>query len=70
VFEYIGHIRIIRALELEEQCKEISRIAFGQNFGEEVQKNISQMQKEIAELFEYEPEIETKEEDLDWNKLR
>ena len=56
MFEYIGHLRIIQGIELEKRVRTISLIALGSNFGSEVQKDVDDMQKEIARLLEFEPE--------------
>jgi len=69
VFEYIGHLRIIQGLELDKRVRAISLIALGSNFGNEVQKDVDLMQKEIANLLEYEAEI-LDEEETDWSKIR
>ena len=65
MFEYIGHLRIIQGIELEKRVRTISLIALGANFGNEVQKDVDDMQKEIARLLEFEPERVD-----DWGLLR
>ena len=69
MFEYIGHLRIIQGIELEKRVRTISLIALGANFGSEVQKDVDDMQKEIARLLEFEPERVDDRTD-DWGLLR
>lgn len=69
MFEYIGHLRIIQGIELEKRVRTISLIALGANFGGEVQKDVDDMQKEIARLLEFEPERVDEQVD-DWGLLR
>lgn len=45
--------------------------SLGSNYSNEVQKDVMDMQKEISNLFEYEPELEVEEnEDYDWGLIR
>lgn len=71
MFEYIGHIRIIQGMELENKVRLIMISSLGSNYSNEVQKDVMDMQKEISNLFEYEPELEVEEnEDYDWGLIR